>query len=347
MDKKILTAAIIAAVAAPVTAMADTTVYGQVHMSVGATEFTDDSTPGVAGEYDNFQVRSHASRLGVKGSEDLGNGLMANFMLEYQVNPDAGENAGFAASSNEQLKRRNMWVGLSGDNWGEVRVGRHDTPMKMAQGKFDQFNDTDADIANTVIGEDRVDNVIAYLSPSWSGFSVAGAALAGEATASEEAAGTDDGTGLADAYSLAAMYSNGPLFASLAYNDYGAADSTDNTELETAWRAIATYKIGDAQIGGLYQGSSWESGTGDYTAWGLSGAYGLGNVVLKAQYMSGKDEGISGSPDDEIDQWSLGADYNFSKRTTAYAMYTKATDDNAGAGDADYSFAGVGMIHKF
>ena len=86
MDKKILSAAIIAVMAAPVAAVADTTLYGQVHMSVGAIDQSFEGFP-LAGE-DNMQVRNHASRLGVKGYEDLGGGLKANYMLEWGVNPD-------------------------------------------------------------------------------------------------------------------------------------------------------------------------------------------------------------------------------------------------------------------
>ena len=350
MDKKILSAAIIAAMAAPVVAVADTTLYGQVHMSVGAV---DDSMPAGTTN-DNMQVRNHASRLGVKGSEDLGGGLKANFMLEWGVNPDDGTDAGFT--------RRNQWVGLSGDSWGEVRVGRHDTPLKIAQGGFDMFNDTDADIDGIIgisEGEQRADNTILYLSPSFSGFSFAGAGIAGEENPANSGVNDDD-TGLTDVYSLAAMYSNGPLFASLAYNDYDYDDSTSDNSLgsvhDNIWRGVVTYKFGDATIGGLYEGTEFGSIAGvsaEKDVWGLSGKYSLGNVDLKAQYMSGStDFGVGGVDDSEQDQWSLGADYNFSKRTTAYVMYTSAEDDQLPSvitttDDRDYDYAAVGMIHKF
>ena len=149
MDKKLLSTVIAAAIAAPMSAMADTTVYGKMHLNVGAI---DDGTT------DQVAVRSHSSRLGVKGSEDLGNGLKANFVIEFEVEPDVDDSGsigtGQGPSSGSQMNRRNQWVGLSGDNWGEIRVGRHDTPAKMAQGKFDVFNDTDGDIKFTTAGED-------------------------------------------------------------------------------------------------------------------------------------------------------------------------------------------------
>lgn len=337
MDKKILSAAIIAVMAAPVAALADTTLYGQMHMSVGGV---DDSTAGgAATDEDNMQVRSHNSRLGVKGSEDLGGGLKANFMLEWGVNPDDTTDAGFT--------ERNQWVGMSGDSWGEFRVGRHDTPLKIAQGGFDLFNDTDADIAGILgisQGETRVGNVIAYISPSFSGFTFVGAGVAGEADNAAEAAGNDK-TGLADIYSLAGMYSNGPLFASLAYDNYDAL--TGSGSLDTLWRGVVTYTFGDATVGGLYESGEDEGTTGDKDVWGLSGKYSFGSVDLKAQYMDGATENGAGVSDTEQNQWTLGADYNFSKRTVAYFMYTSAENDVPGAADRDYDYPAVGMIHKF
>lgn len=353
MDKKILSAAIIAVMAAPVAAVADTTLYGQVHMSVGAVEDSFVGAP-LAGE-DNMQVRSHQSRLGVKGYEDLGAGLKANYMLEWGVNPDDGTDAGFT--------RRNQWVGMSGDSWGEFRVGRHDTPLKWAEGKFDLFNDTDADIDTIVLGQQRIDNTITYISPSFSGFTFLGTAIPGEADNCDEAGndgvGVDcpalpvgtaasDKTGLADIYSLAGIYSNGPLYASLAYNDYDATSGTGT--LDNLARGVVTYKIADFTVGGLYEAGEFDGANSDTEAWGLSGKYSFGNVDLKGQYMDGTYEQGLGVSDEEATQWTLGVDYNFSKRTTAYFMYTSLEDDLqavGGIGDEDYDFTGVGMIHKF
>ena len=366
MDKKILSAAIIAVMAAPVAAVAETTLYGQVHMSAGAVDDSyDDATDALLLGEDNMQVRSHASRLGVKGYEDLGGGLKANFMLEFGVNPDLND-PNDDGDDTSGFSRRNQWVGLSGDSWGEVRVGRHDTPLKIAQGSFDQFNDTDADIEYTTLGEQRIDNVLAYLSPSFSGFSFIGAMAPGEATNCDEAGndgvGVDcgllapgtaasDKTGIADLYSLAGIYSNDPFFASLAYNDYDATSGTG--DLDQLLRGVATYQFGDLQVGGLYEMGEQDGSNSDTEAWGLSGKYSFGAVDLKGQYMDGTYENGVGVPvnpaDQEVTQWSLGADYNFSKRTVAYFMYTSAENDNdAGLnGDEDYDFTGVGMIHKF
>ena len=261
------------------------------------------------------------------------------------------------------FSRRNQWVGLSGDSWGEFRVGRHDTPLKWAQGNFDQFNDTDADIGTIVLGEQRIDNIITYISPSFSGFSFLGTAVPAKRTTAMKLAMTasaltvpalpagtaaTDKTGLADIYSLAGIYSNGPLFASLAYNDYDATTGTGS--LDNLARGVVTYQFGDLQVGGLYEVGEFDGSNSDTEAWGLSGKYSFGNVDLKGQYMDGTYEQGLGVSDEEATQWTLGVDYNFSKRTTAYFMYTAVEDELqavGGIGDEDYDFTGVGMIHKF
>jgi predicted porin len=64
------------------------------------------------------------SRFGFRGSEDLGGGLKAHFQLESQVNVDDGSGSGDGLQFN-----RNTYVGLQG-NWGEVKLGNHDTIFK-------------------------------------------------------------------------------------------------------------------------------------------------------------------------------------------------------------------------
>ena len=121
MNKKLIAAAIGAAVVAAPAAFAEATVYGKIHTDV---RMNDSSVPNS----DNYTVNSNASRLGFKGSEDLGNGLKAIYQIEMQFNSDGGTaqvgTAGFSA-------QRNTFVGLSGD-WGTAVVGKHDTPAKIA-----------------------------------------------------------------------------------------------------------------------------------------------------------------------------------------------------------------------
>ncbi|WP_058553979.1 porin [Thiohalocapsa sp. ML1] len=159
------------------------------------------------------QGKDRANRVGVKGSEDLGNGLKAIYQVEFAVQLD--DTNGDISSGSDPVAMRNSFLGLAGD-WGTFLVGRHDTPMKISTGKLDLFSDTVADYNGTVGFDDlRTDNTVAYISPSFSGFSLALAAVApGGSTAGEGPSVDSDSF---EAYSLAAIYNNGPFFASAAY----------------------------------------------------------------------------------------------------------------------------------
>jgi predicted porin len=160
---------------------------------------------------------SRANRVGVKGSEDLGSGLKAVYQVEFGV--QLADTNGNVASGSDNVTMRNSFVGLAGD-WGTFLVGRHDTPLKISTGKLDLFGDTMADYNGTVGFQDiRADNAIAYISPSFSGLSFAAATVApGGTFLGGQNINADS---LAEAYSLALIYKNGPWYASAAYEAIG------------------------------------------------------------------------------------------------------------------------------
>ena len=204
--------AIVSAMTVPMALQAqDLTVYGKMHYSI---DYADATNLGGADDEDWATAPSRASRLGVKGTEDLGNGMKAIFKIESQVGAVLGG--------------RNTYVGLSSDK-GTLLLGRHDTPYKVATGKIGLFGDTAAD-SNVVMGtvqsnggyslsyDERRPLLAMYVSPNMNGFSIAAAVTSNSVA---EAAGNDETEGA----SLAAMYNNGPFFAALAYETYedGAA----------------------------------------------------------------------------------------------------------------------------
>jgi predicted porin len=170
-----------------------------------------------------------SNRVGVKGSEDLGNGLKAIYQLELGVN--FGDN-NIPGGANGGISIRNSFVGLAG-GFGTVLLGRHDTPLKISTGKLDLFSDTMADYNGTVGFEDlRTDNTVAYISPSFSGFSFMGAVVSsGGGTAGY--GNNINSDQIAGAYSLAAIYNNGPFYASAAYESLNK-EMFMNTEVSNA-----------------------------------------------------------------------------------------------------------------
>jgi predicted porin len=340
--------------------MADATVYGKIH---AAYDFTDSqiSWDDQNDEIDWFSfddsvanLNSHNSRVGIKGSEDLGNGLKAIYQLEFAVDIAEDGEGGL-------LKGRNQFVGLAG-GFGTVLVGRHDTPLKMSQGKFDVFNDTYADMKRVVPGEDRLGNVGAYVSPDFAGFTFVGAMVAGEEGDANRAAALNvspDLTGIADHYSLAGMYNNGPFYGALAYNGYDLGVYDANPAM---WRATFVFKTDMFQVGALWSTTDYDTNNvSDSDVWGLSGAFTFaGAHTIKAQYLDGDNPvtGISDilsngfSPnvavpvpgDDQATQWTVGYDYSFSKRTTLYALYNNYEIDSISDEEGTFS---LGMIHSF
>lgn len=323
--KKVLSLAIAAALVAPAAAMADATLFGKAHFIV---ENVDE-----AGE-DAWGVDSVHSRIGVKGSEDLGNGLSALYHFEFRVNQDAGNG----------LNNRNQFVGLAG-GFGTVLLGRHDTPLKMSQGKFDQFGDVAGDIKGVIPGEDRLDNVIAYVSPDMGGLTFVGAAVSGELGDEDAAAVLGEEAeldSLFDHISVAGLYNNGPIFASLAYNTYdlGALDVEPSL-----LRGTFIWKGGMWQAGVMYSSFDLDDAGEDSDAVGVSGNVKVGaNGKIKAQYLTADSpvtkvnsvlEGINpalsfspnvtspdGSEDNDVTQWSIGYEHKLSKRTKLHAGYT-------------------------
>lgn len=340
MKKTLIALAVAGVVAAPAAfaATSNVDIYGKMHMSVS---LFDDQTTGIS----DTQISSNASRIGLKGSEDLGGGLAAIWQVESGINLD---------EQNGTMSNRNSFVGLKG-NFGTALLGNHDTPLKMVGRSVDLFGDTMADSRNVMGGgsDTRAKNVAAYVSPSFNGLSVIAAYSTDLDTPATITAGDLDNHSV---YNLSATYTNGPLFAGLAFGD---GDGHEALGLDKHWRLAAGFTMGNLKFVGQYDSLDDATplvGTGDYTAWMLGASYSMGAIVLKANYMDG-DNDLSTATDPK--QWTIGADYNLSKRTTAYALYANGENVTLGSGagstdriasgvaSGDVSAFSVGLIHSF
>ena len=159
-----LALSMLAVLSAPV--VADVTVYGKANVTIQNSD---------EGEGSFTELKSNASRFGLKGSEVISesSGLQVVYKLEWQV--DMSD-----ASGTGNLKSRNQFVGLKG-GFGEVLVGRNDTALKQSQGKIDLFNDLEGDIKNVFEGENRLGDSVTYVSPSFSNVKFIGSFIASDA----------------------------------------------------------------------------------------------------------------------------------------------------------------------
>lgn len=327
MNMKFVSLAIAAAIAAP-SAFADVTVYGKLHMSVDSVDLDD-------GSYDGQAITSRASRLGFKGSEDLGNGLKAIWKLEYALKMDAPTD-GLGGGA------RDHYLGLAG-NFGSVMLaGRMNTPYKNSTGKLDFFGDTLADYNSTLGFEDnRGNNAIAYISPKFGGLKFAAMTMAGESTAtSGPTAGSD---GLFDAYSLALSYDNAGIMGAIAYEDMEDLGKTGQK-----FRIGLGYKMNAFKVAAVYEDQSDRGGVSgdDGSLWQISGAYTMGNNTIKAMYGENEFDGFT-----DKSAWAVGVDHKMSKRTKVYALYTDSGQglhsESSSVTDGRGEGISLGMVHSF
>lgn len=333
MMKKILAAAIVSAFAAPAfAATANVDVYGNLGVSVDFIN-TDAASPA---DDKLTRVSSNSSRIGFKGSEDLGGGLSAIWQIENQLNMDGvGVSNDFTGTNNFTSNLRNTFVGLSSKSMGTALLGIHDTPYKLSAGKIQFWGDTSADY-NNIVGnvqgsthfDLRTSNTLAYISPKFGGLSGAVAYVVGNEV--NNGAAPD-----VNAWSASVTYDQGPLFLTAAYEKHNnvVAPTADDRD---AFKLGAGYSFGNTKLGLIYEKADSAGlltvGTvtkvRDRSAWYLNGAHTMGNIVLKAAY--GRAGDLDGMSNTGADTWSLGADYNLSKRSYLYAYYTVTNNDSAG-----------------
>lgn len=328
--KKMLVIAVAAALVAPAAAMADTTLYGKLHASVGNVETT---TAGV--DTSETVVESHSSRLGVKGSTELDNGLSATYGLEYGIDLDG--DAEKANSTSRSLNARNTFVGVKG-GFGEVRVGRHDTPAKLATAGLDAFADTYADMSNIIAADGhRVDNAVAYINK----FGPVGFAAA-HSTETDLLAGADgDRNGGTTANTLMVNYGNGPWYAGLGYTTLDTApEELTVTNLGAGWKAEAGHFV-NAVVEKVEGPATGAEDTNMYVA----GGFKTGAATLKAGFGKGETDGAG-----EEEQTTVGVDYSLGKKTSAYLLWNDNTNTGrvaAGAAESSTTATAVGLVTEF
>jgi predicted porin len=353
--KKILFVSALLAAAAPLThAQTNVTIYGMIDMAVvresggvagSATKVTSGTTGG--------------SRLGFKGSEDLGNGLKALFLLENGFQGDTG-----AAGQGGLIFGRQVYVGLQG-GFGTVLAGRQYTPHYLVQVFADPFGsgwvgDTKNLLGTTGNSFSRMDNTVKYLSPAVGGFSAELAAAPGEVSG-DSASGRQLGGSVA--------WAKGPLQVRLGYhnrnNDTAALHGTENAK-NTVLAAV--YDFGRFKLHALYD---WNRGLNSSVLRSTANPFGrpaiastdsrdamlgltvpFGPHAFLASYIYKDDRTAF---DQDASQIAFGYRYSLSKRTDlnlAYAKidnrhgasYTVGSAIESGTGD---SSAMVGIRHAF
>ena len=291
MKKSLIALAVLAA-SGTAFAQSSVTIYGKLDQGIKR---------GI-GEAKTSMSQAAGSRLGFRGTEDLGGGLKANFQIEHRFTPDDGNsNVGVPFWAGRSI------VGLSG-GFGQIDLGRDYTAAFWTSLAGDVFG-WDGIAANATATRAggataiRFSNGITYTSPSFSGLT-----LRANATV-KEGAETKNGT------SFQLAYNNGPISASIA---------TEKTAADLEYTAFgAAYNFGVARVNALIAKSETAAGVeGDSMVLGLNVP--MGAVTLRASYATLEVGNVK-----TVQQLGLGARYALSKRTDVYASYANNSKSTA------------------
>lgn len=340
MMNKSLIALAVAGVFASSAAMAAVDIYGQANVSYDAVDNN--------GGRDSHGVGSNASRIGFKGSEDLGGGLSAIWQIESQIAIGNGAGPYDNPGSQTGLGFRDTFAGLKGAGWGSVRLGRIDTPYKLATRGMDMFHNTIADNRSLMgIGHDiRANNSVNFTTANFSGFS-ASASYYGDQQGNAPQSTTgwyNSVNNTNEGFSVAGMFDSGPFYATAAYqsNSNGPAPANFWSNSD-AWKAAIGYSVAQFAINGIYEKISQKNGNGDTRSWHISGKWNLTSAdSIKASYTD-LNNNIYDAANSGAKQYAIGYDHKMSVRTTLYALWSKLDNDSGAAYQLGWNSSGTSM----
>ena len=309
---RLMLAAVAVCGTSAVMAQSSVTIYGRVNTTIEQQKLGDNKATGVA---------NNNSRIGFKGVEDLGNGLKAGFQLEAGFGSDDG--------SGPLTFKRQSEVNLSG-NFGMVRLGNFYPESYYATSDYIGMHNHETGSSSDQLYYDAAwfngndtGNKVAYRTPTFNNF------WAEASVSLHEKARTGAAAVNKNAYDLAANYNNGPL-------SLGAGYSYWNSNYQAALRGL--YTFGQFTVGAYYQRNK------DDNAILGTGAGSRNNFRLSAMYVMnasefhvnvGRANKWSNVSDSAATQWTLGYNYNLSKRTKIYTYYTKVNNGK----NASYGYA--------
>ncbi|EOF9166204.1 trimeric porin PorB.IB [Neisseria gonorrhoeae] len=343
--KKSLIALTLAAL--PVAATADVTLYGAIKAGVQTYRSVEHRDGKVVGVGTGSEISDFGSKIGFKGQEDLGNGLKAVWQLEQGASV-AGTNSGWG--------NKQSFIGLKG-GFGTIRAGSLNSPLKNTGSKVNawesgKFTGNVLEISGMAEREHRYLSA-RYDSPEFAGFS-----------GSVQYAPKDNSGSNGESYHVGLNYQNSGFFAQYAglFQRYGEGTKGyylynipslfveklqvhrlvggyDNNAL---YASVAAQQQ-DAKLYGAMSGNSHNS----QTEVAATVAYRFGNVTPRVSYAHGfKGTVDDANHDNTYDQVVVGAEYDFSKRTSALVS-AGWLQEGKGADKIVSTASAVVLRHKF
>jgi len=329
MKKSILTIAVLAASVVAPAAMAAPTVYGNIHLTIVDQD-----------KAENLYMSSNTTAIGVKGSEDLGDGMKAIYKLEWGVDTltqTSKVSPAAVPKGTGALGGRDQFVGLKG-GMGTVKFGTYSSNYKQKGGKVDSLYRTPVEgrgLINTQsnlhggrdINRGRMTNALSYTSPKMGGISL---------VVNTTISGAEDetlGAGL--------RWSNKSI---MLYADWIDAQPTNNpgstaaVGTESAMKFGGKFKTKAFHIGGQYELAEDLAGF-DYIH--VNGGFNFNkNNSIEVTVCTATTD-VANSDTTGI---ALAYNHKMSKMTNLYVAYGDKSSDNAAAED---SVLALGIRKKF
>ncbi len=315
MKKSFIALAALATVATAAQAQSSVTIYGVIDNGI-----TRASNAGSSALSNTGLTNGGLStpRFGFKGSEDLGGGLKAGFLLEGELLTDTGSQLKPGATPDNKLFSRSSFVSLAKDGIGSMQLGfMNHTDYNMAA-KYDAFggNNIGGWIASNkgtvqLDVNTRIENAVQLQTTSLNGlvftYQHSFGEVAGDATKSRQ-------------MSYGAEYTSGPFSAAYTLTKVNSSSSVTTTR--NSLYGMYNFKFVDLRLG--YADIETDGTAGKKKGYFIGAKVPVThNIGLIAQYNS-----FDNDADKKPSTYALGATYAFSKRTTAYLIGAKSQQDN-------------------
>jgi predicted porin len=304
--------------------------YGRAHL---AMENQDDGN-----KYKATNLTSNSSRVGLRGNKSFGD-LKGIWQIESEIQFNRTE-AAVASGTTQQADKagtntfasRDTFAGVEG-GFGQVKVGKFDTPMKVARGAADLFGDQLGDMRNiTRAGasfDERANNIIQYQSPAMGGvrLTVAYAPQSTGVAAMNTTSGVTNETALT---SMSVNYNAGDLSVALA-QESREKDYLKDGGKSDAMRLALSYKLmKDLKLVGFYQNADYKTTAGvdngsKVTGYGAEYQIIPNHTVLRAHVM----DRAANKADSDSKLTAIGIDRIISKELRFYANYAMVTNGTA------------------
>ncbi len=372
--KKTLVAIAALTLVGAVSAQSSVTLYGRIDAAVGSQKTTRNGTTtaavaatgpavvaadgslgpttkavGYGDKGTQILAGSHTgNRWGMRGTEDLGGGMKANFTLESGFGVDDG-----ASTQGGLLFGRTAKVGLSG-GFGAIDIGRQYDTVDNMYGIYDAMGSSgysangalagngdprhNGAVGDTII---RQNNTVQYSTPNMGGFSAVGQWAPGENKTAAASAGSN--------YGLMANYANGPFGIGAGYQTNKASGAVKAT---VHYIFGASYDLGVAKLYAQYDTGKVKSAAAgaayEDKGFSVGVTVPVGAVRLQAAYAKEDTDNNAGGNVQTNKAFALMAQYDLSKRTYVYAAYRNLQTDPAGAANTLKTVNyGLGVVHNF